>query len=230
MIITNKTFELANRLLRDSCNGECQPASAQRMRLLCPKGGAATWMSGAMPVLPATVRPLLENEEKILVSSIISDICGGLAIDLNPAPTFERGVGQVVVRTEGSCYLVIGSSNAARLHQAMVDRKLVSRLVSLGHWRVLAGTVDNLCQKLPAIIEEYNPTTVVLQLLDNSVFYALQEDGSLIPARRLGDAFHVDGDLVFGDKRTLQKVLDLCKQLFRSFSGRKLIVVTCHNT
>jgi hypothetical protein len=220
------SFLAANRLLEATSTGVTQPMVVQRMRLPCTGGGSATWTSTGLPALPASVRSPRELEEKGLVEVIINDIRGHMAIDLDPVPTFQRGVGSIQVKTEGSRYLVIGSSNAARLHKAMEDRRLAAKLVHLGFWRVLPGNVEALCKKLPEILEEFNPTTIVLQLLDNSLFYALQEDGSLIPARRLGDEYHMDGELVVGDKRTQQKVLDLCKLLFRSFAGRKLIVVT----
>jgi hypothetical protein len=63
---------------------------------------------------------------------------------------------------------------------------------------VLPGNVEYHCKRIPGILKEFNPTTVVLQLLDNSLFYALQEDGILISARREGDEYHMDGELIVG--------------------------------
>jgi hypothetical protein len=50
----------------------------------------------------------------VLITSIVNEIRGYLAIDLEPTPTLERGVDRVGAREEGSSYLVVGSSNAAR--------------------------------------------------------------------------------------------------------------------
>jgi hypothetical protein len=71
-----------------------------------------------------------------------------------------------------------------------------------------------------------NPSVIVLQLLDRSVFYALQEDGTNIPERNLNGHYHVDVELVVADKRAQEKLLTLCKLLFETAAGRKLVVIS----
>jgi hypothetical protein len=63
---------------------------------------------------------------------------------------------------------------------------------------------------------------------DNSVFNALQEDGTSIPERNQNGKYryHVDGDLVVADKRSQEKLLKMCKPLFTTAAGRKLVVVS----
>jgi hypothetical protein len=66
----------------------------------------------------------------------------------------------------------------------------------------------------------------VLQLLDSGVYYALQEHGTNIPERNLNGHYHVDGELVVADKRAQEKLVMLCKPLFETAAGRKLVVIS----
>jgi len=77
-----------------------------------------------------------------------------------------------------------------------------------------------------AEIQKHNPGCVIFQLMDNSVYFASAEDGSLVPARKGGDGvYHVDGDLVVAHKDTLCNLFRLLTPLFELAKGRKRVVV-----
>jgi hypothetical protein len=108
----------------------------------------------------------------------------------------------------------------------MVTKGLCCNILKLGYWRAIGCTVRKLVQMIEEAIVAYNPSTIVLQLLDSSMFYALQEDGTNIPERNLNGHYHVDGELVVADKRAQEKLLALCKPLFETAAGRKLVVIS----
>jgi hypothetical protein len=107
----------------------------------------------------------------------------------------------------------------------MLARGLRSNILQLGYWRAINSTVTKMVSIVEEAVAVHNPTALVMHLLDNSVFNALQEDGTSIPERNLNGKYHVDGELVVADKRSQEKLLKLCKPLFSSAAGRKLVVV-----
>jgi hypothetical protein len=68
-------------------------------------------------VMPCKIKPLTSEDEKSLVIMMIAELHVKLALD--PTPTFERGLGlksRAKVRVDN---LVVVSSNASRLGQAL---------------------------------------------------------------------------------------------------------------
>jgi hypothetical protein len=56
--------------------------------------------------------------------------------------------------------------------------------------------VDEIAARINRRVADEDPAVVILQLLDNSVFYVKTEDGSRHLPRQDGDGvFHVDGEL-----------------------------------
>jgi hypothetical protein len=59
--------------------------------------------------------------------------------------------------------------------------------------------------RLKEAIREQDPTTVVLFLLDSSIYYGRQEDGSNMASRRdTAGNFHIEGELAVCGRDTLQ--------------------------
>jgi hypothetical protein len=93
-------------------------------------------------------------------------------------------------------------------------------------WRILRGSVEKMRELVEAEIQKHNPGCVIFQLMDNSVFFARAEDGSLVPARKGTEGvYHVDGDLVVAHKDTLCSLFRLLTPLFELVKGRKRVVV-----
>jgi hypothetical protein len=78
--------------------GGNQPEVTIIHRLPVAGGGQINWATGGLLGLPMAARPAKEVEEKELVTTIVNEIRCYLAIDLEPAPTLERGVSQVEAR------------------------------------------------------------------------------------------------------------------------------------
>jgi hypothetical protein len=85
-------FKVANNILASSGTGGQQAEVKAWHHLPTLDMLYRTWSSSGMTCLPKACRPAGEAEEKELITTIIGEIRRGLAIDLDPTPTFERGV------------------------------------------------------------------------------------------------------------------------------------------
>jgi hypothetical protein len=92
--------------------------------------------------------------------------------------------------------LVAGGSNAKFIH-----------LPSL---RIIRGTGELVAQKLKDEMSWKTPATMVLQLLDNSIFEALTVEGSRVPPGKCKGKHHLDGDIAVAEKATVIGMLRIC--------------------
>jgi hypothetical protein len=119
------SFNTANDIMAEAgCDGT-QAVFVTRYRLPTAGRTYTTWISGGLSCLPNKERPANEKAEQLLVTSLIAEIPVSLAVDLDPAPSFERRVGSKKMAGGGGVgrMLVIGSSNARQLHAALVNAK-----------------------------------------------------------------------------------------------------------
>jgi hypothetical protein len=66
---------------------------------------------------------------------------------------------------------------------------------------------------------------VVFQLMDDTIFISLTEEGEKIPPRKEGEIVHIEGDLSIIDNAVLSKLLKLCKPLLTATVGIKTMWV-----
>jgi hypothetical protein len=128
--------------------------------------------------LPKRIRRADCTTEKNIVLSIISELRVKMALDLDSSPAFERGLVLQVRAKMTVDYLIEGCSNAARLARALDSMGYSTCLVSQPGWRIDRGSVEQLTKMVKTTITDQVPGTVILQLLDNSTFYAKAQDGS----------------------------------------------------
>ena len=101
----------------------------------------------------------------------------------------------------------------------------ITRVISL-NWRILKGSVERLRGLLEDQIQLSNPGCVVLHLLDNSIFFAKSEDGSMVPARKgIDGRYHVDGELAIAPKETLCNLFKMLLPIMELIKGRRRVVV-----
>ena len=77
---------------------------------------------------------------------------------------------------------VVGGSNANRIAERLErDERQVFRLTTPG-WRITRGGVESMANTIASL--DPQPDCLVIQALDNSAYYCLQEDGTLsLPTR-----------------------------------------------
>jgi hypothetical protein len=89
-------------------------------RMLLPdkssSSGRKAWKSGGpdSDSIPSEIRPLTSSLEKRWIDAMISELRSKQALDLDPSPTLERGLGVQPRAFRKVDVLVVGSSNAAR--------------------------------------------------------------------------------------------------------------------
>jgi hypothetical protein len=177
--------------------------------------------------MPGKIRPLTIEDEKSLILQLISELRIKLALDLDPNPTFERGLGlqsRAKVRVN---YLLIGSSHCSKLRKALEEKGHTSCLVFMPNWRIGHGSIDGLKQLIQEATKSSDPDTVVLQLLDNSCYYARSQDGSRHLARKGDDdIYHMEGDVQVCSRDIQYEHFDAIKPLLDIFDKKRTLILT----
>ena len=126
----------------------------------------------------------------------------------------------------GDSFLVVGSSNASRLAEALVDKGISTGSVICKSWRANKQSVADLATHVKNELDRAKYTTLVFQVLDNNMFFARYEEGGLVPAcKGLGGVYHVDGDLVVADREAQYAILKLCRPLWEAGGGKNFVIV-----
>jgi hypothetical protein len=170
-----------------------------RCQLPCRPVGVKTWASGGEEAdkLPASINPLTRNKEKAYVTTLIEEIREKLALDLEPNPSLEKTLGPQSRPRCKVTYLVIGGSNARRLSKALTEAGHCVGSIINTEWRISRENCVSMAEMLTNIIKEDDPGTIVLHLLDSSIFYARKPYGSKeLPTKGEDGNYHVKGDLV----------------------------------
>jgi hypothetical protein len=139
--------------------------------------------------------------------------------------SFERGVDWCLGQATTGGYLIVGSSNAKRLYNAVISGGGAADLIYEPNFRINKGSVQALEGKLKDAIKAKRPDTIVLQILDSTLYYTMTEEGNKIPMESIGGRYHAAGDLALADKHTMEKVLKLCKPLLQAAGNIKTVVV-----
>jgi hypothetical protein len=85
------------------------------------KCGQKAWNSGGegSPKIPGELRMLASSLERKWLTSLIEEIRTKLALDLDPVPNLERGMGLQSKPKHKVDFMIICSRNAARLAKAV---------------------------------------------------------------------------------------------------------------
>jgi hypothetical protein len=210
-------------------DGGRQELVAVRYRLpgsLTGSAPPAVWMSGGVVSLPRAVKPAQLVQERFLYRTLVTELRGGLAIDLEPSPDFDRGIGDasgpvVSGGGGGERYLIVGSSNARRLHEALTEAGKVSELIYLDQLRIIRSTGELIKAKIGEAVAKEKPTAIVIQILDNSLFEVITEEGERLPPQKVEGRTHFAGDIAVADRAVLRKLLMLCRPALDATEGIK---------
>jgi hypothetical protein len=158
---------------------------------------------------------------------MIREIREKLAVDLDPSPAFERGLGGQDKPKQSIDFIIAGSSNAQRLSKALEEHGHSCSLVYIANWRISTHSVEDMKNRLREEIREKDPTTVILFLMDNSVYYGRLEDGSNVAARKHTDgSYHIEGEVALCGRETLLHHFNTMKPILDQIGRRRGILVT----
>ena len=160
------------------------------------------------------------------MEALIHDLKSKLAIDLDESPATLRKMGSAAA-VGGANYLVVGSSNARRLAAALNAKGVPAGSVICNGWRATKQSVINMAAHIRTELAASTYTAIIFQVLENNLYFACNEEGSLAPAQRDSDGcYHVEGDLVVADRADQYAVMKLCSPLWDTASGLHMVIVS----
>ena len=179
---------------------------------------------------PDEVPPLSQAAEELLISPLLCKLNEAFSLNLCLSPSFERDVESIVASISGARgdmnYLVVGGSHASRLATAMGELGCSVDRVTAGGWKVTSDNVAALLEKLDEL--SVVPDIMILQLLDNSSFFCLGEDGTLsLPAVHSDNKHHVTGQLKVANKDQVKAIFKLITPILRYKPDMEKILVSC---
>jgi hypothetical protein len=221
---------MANHLLSPR-TGEVGQADYERL-LRLPK--EANWPSGKISWamsgfdLPMAIQPTSEDAEKETITSLINELRTGLALDLDPAPSFDRKMpaegrsGQTAYMD----YIVAGRAKAsAMVADALVRAGKTVEQVVYPEWRVTQPFVAKMATDLATAMAKFRPRVIIIAGLDESYYMAQYEEFHTSPARKDAEGiYHIDGDLVLAAKEAQLKILKLLEPIWELTAGIRTVV------
>ena len=125
--------------------------------------------------------PLTSNQEGKIVVTLIGELQKNLALDLDATPIASRNVASRGELSAAS-FLVVGSSNAKRLVEALTTKGYSTGSVLSANWRATKKSIEDMAAHVKAELAARFYSVVIYQLLDNNIYFSRFEDGSMCPA------------------------------------------------
>jgi hypothetical protein len=191
--------------------------------------GKRVWASGGQDsrALPCIVKPLPISMEKKYAAGITAELRGKLGLDLDKEPLVDRSMGtQNRPKRKVDTLLVGCNSTASKLASALRAKgKTVDVLAS--SWLTVSRTsMEQLAGQVRKIIQDEDPDLVILQVLDNSCFYAKQEDGSRqLPKMGPDDICHIEGEVQVATRETQLEHFYTIRPLLDAVGKKKTLLV-----
>jgi uncharacterized membrane protein YgcG len=223
--LLSNSLELAEREIKGRGEGGLQSGFRRRLRL--PSSPACVSMTtyevgGESEAISATIRPPTRHEEAAVISSIITEAREKLAVDLDPAPSFDRWLPVASRQDDDQCsFLVIGSSHAGKLAAALTRKGHRASMVYEANWRVFRNNATFLADTVKERMAAEQFDYIIFALLDNSIYHALAENGDMLPpCRGIDGTFHMHGDLVVCSKLAQHSLFKAVRPLLDCAKGK----------
>ena len=182
-------------------------------------------------VRPDGIPAMSKAAEESIVISLIAMLNSAFGTGLSSAICFDRtGSALVDARLELSkkqLVVVAGASNAGRLATALVDNGTQVLALTSPGWKVSKQNVERLVQELVNLSPA--PDTIVLQCMDNSAYFVLNEDGTLtMPTKsRADNKYHVVGELKLANREQTHNLIKMLRPVLSCITGTKVLLLTC---
>jgi hypothetical protein len=123
--------------------------------------------------------------------------------------------------------LLVGSSNASKMSSLLTEKGKSTGLLFSPGWAINRRDVDKMVARINRRVADEDPAVVILQQLDNIVFYVKMEDGSRHLPRQDGDGvFHMDGELHVCTGEVQEDHFRALKPIFEAVGKKKCILVS----
>jgi hypothetical protein len=230
MAYLDASMKLAREIIEEQ-GRDRRVVEFRRMLLLDmqAKCGRKAWNSGGegSSELPCELMPMSGEQERRWLTGLIDEIRTKLALDLDPVPNLERGMGLQSKPKRKVDFMIIGSSNAARLTKSMNNAGYSVCKILNRNWRISRDSCEAMARTVIKTAEEEDPEVVVLFLMDGSIFYSKGPDGSrTLPRRGEDGKFHIEGDLVVCSADTQTEHLNTMRPVLDTVGRRPCIVIS----
>jgi hypothetical protein len=223
-----KSSGLATKAISELGTGSRTDIEARRYSLPAKSDKTKrVWASeGAARAMACAIKPITPNMETEFVRELIAEMREKWALDLDPAPKLDRSLGPQQKAKRKVDVLIVGSSNAQRLAAAFRQKSKHCDVMFSASWIVSRQNAENLAVKLRQTLIDEDPELVILQMMDNSTFFARAEDGSrYLPKKGLDDKFHVEGELLVCGRETQISQFEAIRPLFDAVGKKKCLWV-----
>jgi uncharacterized membrane protein YgcG len=232
--LVHDSMRLVDQMIRD--RGEGIPQTDYKCRIRLPladksnPGASMTVTSGGWEELPSYVPQLTKEQEKTAVEAIIRDLRTSLAVDLDPHPVVDRWPAATARPAAGDGphrkYLLIGSSHAGKLGTALRKMGHQAEVVYESGWRVNRASIEHMFEEIQKKLEKGHVDMIVFCVLDNSVYFGLDENGSTVqPQRDEEGKYHVAGDLILCSKTAQHALFKALKPIIDQGKRKNCILV-----
>jgi hypothetical protein len=226
---------LRHFLTTSAIEGEFQLQKTQRQ--LMPASyelfGDYVLMCYPIPGFGSSLPRMCVENKKVLVNGLLKELNIIFKWNLDTDPTSLRELGKpsdhlLQAPVNHTDAVVIGGSNGKRLHEALCDLGMRVNALTSGGWTLSRAAVDSL---LPILEDQLaclpDSVPVILYLLDNSCFKAINENGDLIAITRSEEdgLFHVLGDLAVTPFSLLRNSLQELDRLIAACGNRHILIL-----
>jgi hypothetical protein len=226
---TEETNNMVLDLLNEMADGEFATASSRRLTLPVNPSGKRVWESGgnSSKALPCFLKPATQPQETRFVAKLIAELREKFGLNLDPQPSHDRKLGpQPKPRRKGDL-LLVGSSNASKMSALLTEKGKSTGLLFSPGWTISRREVDEMAAMINRRVNEEDPAIVILQILDNSVFYVKTEDGSRhLPRKDADGRIHVDGEIRVCSGEVQEDHFRALKPIFDAIGKKKCIVIS----
>jgi hypothetical protein len=162
--------------------------------------------------------------EMKVVISLIEELRSKMALDLDTTPSFDRSLGSQARPKKKSEFLLVGCCNSKEEAEILRNRGRVVCTIFSKDWRINRTSVASMANAIRKQIEDEDPGIIILELLDNSVFYCKQEDGSrVIPKKGADDIYHIEGELLVCSRDVQAEQFNLLRPIFEAAESRRVV-------
>jgi hypothetical protein len=173
------------------------------------------------------VLPISSSTEAELVLSIIDELRTNLALEIDPAPSFDRAMKAGPNENKRALqYLVLGNYKADKLTEGLKSSGVTAEAVTLEDWRANPISIGLMLDKVKLALTEVRPETLVLIGLESSFYQAQTEDGFTMPVKKTTDGhYHVEGELVLCTREVQIKHFKTMEPLWQLSEHFKMIII-----
>ncbi len=189
-----------------------------------------SFLSVGFDNLKTAVDPLVEEDEKALISLMIDELNNLYPVNLYMDIICDRFMEDEVFTSDTvdrTGLVLIGASHLSNVVKHV--RQEAWRVVDLTTpgFRINGESVAVLAERVSSTEVNWDDAVVVLQLFDNSVYMVGGEGGvKRLPTRDRNGKHHVDGTLTGADKPTVKELASTLAPLLKALGGSKKLVLT----